>query len=118
MVSSTIHKPWSQEMQAKLLKSLQAVALAGTVVIAAGCTVSPTSGAGGANPLDEVREIANEALRTANTAGYNASVAKDMALGAQETADLAVELATMAQDTADANTRRANVMFHDTMKSK
>jgi hypothetical protein len=104
-------------MQAKLLKSLQAVALAGTVVIATGCTVSSTTGTG-ANPLDEVREIANEALRTANTAGYNASVAKEMALGAQETADLAVELATMAQDTADANTRRSNVMFHDTMKSK
>lgn len=104
-------------MQAKLLKSLQAVALAGTVVIATGCTVSSTTGTG-ANPLDEVREIANEALRTANTASYSASVAKEMALGAQETADVAVELATMAQDTADANTRRANVMFHDTMKSK
>ena len=105
-------------MQTKLLKSLQAVALAGTVVIAAGCTVTSSTTSTGGNPLDEVREIANEALRTANTAGYNASVAKEMALGAQETADLAVELATMAQDTADANTRRSNVMFHDTMKSK
>ena len=38
-------------MQAKLLKSLQAVALAGTVVIAAGCTVNSTTG-NGANPLD------------------------------------------------------------------
>ena len=83
-------------MQDKLLKSLQALAMAGTVVFAAGCTVTGTEEAAddSIDPLAEVREIANEALRTANTAAFNASTAKDMALSAQETADAAMEAAT------------------------
>lgn len=105
-------------MQDKLLKSLQALAIAGTVAIAAGCTVTGTEEAGAVDPLAEVREIANEALRTANTAAFNASTAKDMALSAQETADAAMEAATAAQACCDANSRRMNVMFNDSMKGK
>jgi len=106
-------------MQDKLLKSLQALAFAGTAVLAAGCTVTGTETADdGVDPLAEVREIANEALRTANTAAFNASTAKDMALSAQETADAAMEAATAAQACCDANSRRMNVMFHDSMKGK
>ena len=107
-------------MQDKLLKSLQALAMAGTVAFAAGCTVSGTEPAmeDGVDPLAEVREIANEALRTANTAAFNASTAKDLALSAQETADAAMEAATAAQACCDANSRRMNVMFHESMKGK
>lgn len=101
-------------MQDKLIKSLQALAMAGTVAFTAGCATSQES----INALDEVREIANEALRTANTAAYNAANAKDMALGAQETADDALSMAVSAQSTADANSRRMNVMFHNSMKGK
>lgn len=107
-------------MQDKLLKSLQALAMVGTVAFAAGCTVTGTEEAAdtGIDPLAEVREIANEALRTANTAAFNASTAKDMALSAQESADAAMEAATAAQACCDANSRRMNVMFHDSMKGK
>ena len=105
-------------MQDKLLKSLQALAFAGTAVLAAGCTVTGTEEADTVDPLAEVREIANEALRTANTAAFNASTAKDMALSAQETADAAMEAATAAQACCDANSRRMNVMFHESMKGK
>lgn len=106
-------------MQDKLLKSLQALAIAGTVAFAAGCTVTGTEEAAETvDPLAEVREIANEALRTANTAAFNASTAKDMALSAQESADAAMEAATAAQACCDANSRRMNVMFHDSMKGK
>jgi len=41
-----------------------------------------------------------------------------MALGAQETADDALSMAVSAQSTADANSRRMNVMFHNSMKGK
>ena len=107
-------------MQDKLLKSLQALAIAGTVAFASGCTVTGTEEAAdtGIDPLSEVREIANEALRTANTAAFNASTAKDMALSAQESADAALEAAAAAQACCDANSRRMNVMFHDSMKGK
>ena len=105
-------------MQDKLLKSLQALALAGTVAFAAGCTVTPQTEEATVDPLDEVREIANEALRTANTAAYNAAQAKDMALAAQETADDALAAAGAAQACCDANSRRMNVMFHEAMKGK
>ncbi len=106
-------------MQDKLLKSLQALAMAGTVVFAAGCTVTGTEEpAETVDPLAEVREIANEALRTANTAAFNAATAKDLATSAQETADAAMEAATAAQACCDANSRRMNVMFHDSMKGK
>jgi len=106
-------------MQDKLLKSLQALAIAGTVAFAAGCSLTPAQEAAEAgDPLAEVREIANEALRTANTAAFNASTAKDMALSAQESADAALEAAAAAQACCDANSRRMNVMFHDSMKGK
>ncbi len=98
-------------MQDKLLKSLQALAMAGTVAFAAGCTVTGTETVAEVDPLAEVREIANEALRTANTAAYNASTAKDLALAAQASADA-------AQARCDASTRRMNVMFQDSMKGK
>jgi len=106
-------------MQDKLLKSLKALAIAGTVAIASGCTLTGTQEAADTvDPLAEVREIANEALRTANTAAFNASTAKDMAFSAQESADAALEAAAAAQACCDANSRRMNVMFHDTMKGK
>ncbi|MFK7794468.1 MAG: hypothetical protein AB8B89_03890 [Gammaproteobacteria bacterium] len=106
-------------MQDKLLKSLQALAIAGTVAFSAGCTLSsPQEEAAAVDPLAEVREIANEALRTANTAAFNAATAKDMALAAQESADAALEASTAAQACCDANSRRMNVMFHDSMKGK
>lgn len=106
-------------MQDKLIKSLQAVALAGVVAFASGCTLTPSEPAADAvDPLSEVRELANEALRTANTASFDASKAKELALGAQETADLALEAAGAAQACCDANNRRMNVMFHEAQKSK
>jgi hypothetical protein len=105
-------------MQDKLIKSLQAVALAGTVAFAAGCSLTPQEAVDTTDPLAEVREIANEALRTANTASFDASKAKELALGAQESADLALEAAAAAQACCDANTRRMNVMFNDMQKSK
>ncbi len=106
-------------MQDKLLKSLQALAMAGTVAFAAGCTVTGSEEAADVvDPLAEVREIANEALRTANTAAFNASTAKDMALSAQESADAALEAAAEAQACRHDNSSRMNVMFHDSMKGK
>jgi len=106
-------------MQDKLLKSLQALAIVGTVAFAAGCSLTGAQEAADVvDPLAEVREIANEALRTANTAAFNASTAKDMALSAQESADAALEAAAAAQACCDANSRRMNVMFHDSMKGK
>ncbi len=41
-----------------------------------------------------------------------------MALSAQESADAALEAAAAAQACCDANSRRMNVMFHDSMKGK
>ena len=106
-------------MQDKLMKSLQAIAIAGTLAFAGGCTLTGAQEAADTvNPLDEVREIANEALRTANTDAYNAATAKDMAFSAQETADTALEAAASAQAYSDANSRKMNVMFHDSMKGK
>ena len=57
-----------------------------------------------ADPIAEVREIANEALRTANTAAHDAATAKDMALA--------------AQGCCDANSRRMSRMFDGSMSSK
>ncbi len=105
-------------MQNKLLKSLQALAMVGTVAFAVGCTTSPAMESEVVDPLAEVREIANEALRTANTAAFSAATAKDLANSAQETADDALEAAAAAQACCDANSRRMNVMFHDSMKGK
>lgn len=79
------------------------------VVFSAGCETTPPET--GVDPVAEARAIAEEALRTANTAAYDASTAKDLALSAQETAN-------MAQACCDTNARRMNVMAHEAMKSK
>ncbi len=64
-----------------------------------------------ADPLAEVRSVAEEALRTANTAAHDAATAKDMALAAQEAANA-------AQACCDANSRRMSRMFSGSMSSK
>ncbi len=86
-------------------------------VFSAGCETMPPPESV-ADPLAEVRAVAEEALRTANTAAYDAATAKDMALSAQEAADMAQETANMSQACCDTNTRRLNVMAHEAMKSK
>ncbi len=105
-------------MQDTLIKSLQVVAMVGTVAFFSGCGTTTEHETMQSDAIAEVREIANEALRTANTAAFNAANAKDMAGAAQETADDALELAVSAQSSADANARRMNVMFHESMKAK
>ena len=64
-----------------------------------------------ADPLAETRSIAEEALRTANSAAYDAATAKDLALSAQEAA-------AAAQACCDANSRRMSRMFSGEMSSK
>ena len=63
------------------------------------------------DPLAEVQAIAEEALRTANTAAYDAATAKDLALAAQEAANA-------AQACCDANSRRMSRMFSGSMGTK
>lgn len=63
------------------------------------------------DPLAELRSVAEEALRTANTAAHDAATAKDMALAAQEAANA-------AQACCDANSRRMSRMFDGSMSSK
>ncbi len=63
------------------------------------------------DPFVELQEIANEALRTANTAAYDAATAKDLALAAQEAANA-------AQACCDANSRRMSRMFSGSMSTK
>jgi len=98
-------------MLSKKLLYPAAFALAAT--FATGCQVTPsepvTEDAG--DPLAEVRSIAEEALRTANTAAYDAATAKDMALSAQSAADA-------AQACCDANSRRMSRMFSGSMSTK
>lgn len=105
-------------MQEMLSKSLKAFAIAGAVAIGAGCTVTPTEDAAPSLTLADVQAIAEEALRTANTADYKAATAKDLATEAQETANLALEVANGAQACCDANARKMNVMFHEASKGK
>ena len=64
-----------------------------------------------ADPLAEVRSVAEEALRTANTAAHDAATAKDLALAAQDAANA-------AQACCDANSRRMSRMFDGSMSSK
>lgn len=64
-----------------------------------------------ADPMAELRSVAEEALRTANTAAHDAATAKDMALSAQEAANA-------AQACCDANSRRMSRMFDGSMSSK
>lgn len=93
-------------------KLLYPAAFAFAVTLATGCQVTPSEPAEAeADPLDEVRAIAEEALRTANTAAYDAATAKDMALAAQDAANA-------AQACCDANSRRMSRMFSDGMSSK
>jgi hypothetical protein len=63
------------------------------------------------DPMAELRLVADEALRTANTAAHDAATAKDMALAAQEAANA-------AQACCDANSRRMSRMFDGSMSSK
>ncbi len=64
-----------------------------------------------ADPMAELRSVAEEALRTANTAAHDAATAKDLALAAQEAANA-------AQACCDANSRRMGRMFDGSMSSK
>ena len=105
-------------------KLLYPAAFALAVGFATGCQVTPPVDPP-PDPIAELRAVAEEALRTANTAGYDSATAKDMAFAAQSAADSAQETADYAQEAAhsalaccDENSRRMNRMFHDSMKSK
>lgn len=76
-----------------------------------GCTTTAMMEEPEIDPLAEVRSIAEEALRTANTAAYAAATAKDVANAAQDSADA-------AQACCDANSRRMSRMFKGSMSSK
>lgn len=79
---------------------------------AAGCqTTAMEEPAMEADPIAEVRDIAEEALRAANSAAYAAAVAKDQASAAQSAAEA-------SQACCDANSRRMGRMFSGSMKSK
>ena len=104
-------------------KLLYPAVFALAVGFATGCQVTPVEPP--ADPIAELRAVAEEALRTANTAAYDAATAKDMAFTAQSAADSAQDTADLAQEAAhsalsccDENSRRMNRMFHDSMKSK
>lgn len=93
-------------------KFLYPAAFALAATLATGCQLTPgEEPAAEGDPLGEVRAIAEEALRTANTAAYDAATAKDMALSAQEAANA-------AQACCDANSRRMSRMFSGSMSSK
>ena len=93
-------------------KLLYPAAFALATAFATGCQVTPSEPAAEeGDPLGEVRAIAEEALRTANTAAYDAATAKDMALAAQDAANA-------AQACCDANSRRMSRMFSGSMSSK
>ncbi len=100
-------------------KLLFPVAFALAAMFSAGCETTAMQDAAMEEPMDslaDVRAVAEEALRAANTAAYNAAAAKDMAFAAQEAADMAQESANMAQACCDANARRMNMMEHEAMK--
>ena len=105
-------------------KLLYPAAFALAVGFTTGCQVTPAPEPP-PDPIAELRAVAEEAMRTANTAAYDAATAKDMAFtaqtaagSAQETADEALQSAYDAIACCDANARRMNRMFHDSMKSK
>ncbi len=82
--------------------------------LSTGCQTTAMEGEAmeeGPDPLAEVQAIAEEALRTANTAAYDAATAKEMALAAEEAA-------SAAQACCDANSRRMSRMFSGSMSSK
>ena len=106
-------------------KLLYPAAFALAIGFTTGCQITPTVVEAPVDPIPELRAIAEEALRTANTAAYDAATAKEMALSAQGAANSAQEAADYAQEAAhsalaccDANSRRMNRMFHDSMSSK
>ena len=99
-------------MLTKKLLIPAAIALAATLT--AGCqqTTQTTAAAEPAgDPLAELRSVAEEALRTANTAAHDAATAKDLALSAQAAADA-------AQACCVANSRRMSRMFDGSQSSK
>ena len=93
-------------------KLLFPAVIAFAAMLATGCQTTAMEGAEeAADPMAEVRSVAEEALRTANTAAYDAATAKDMALAAQEAANA-------AQACCDANSRRMSRMFSGSMSTK
>ena len=97
-----------------LTKKLLVPAVIGfAAIFSTGCQTTDVTAAEepAGDPLAEVRAIAEEALRTANTAAYDAGTAKDMALAAQDAA-------AAAQACCDANSRRMSRMFDGSMSSK
>lgn len=93
-------------------KLLIPVAFAMAATFATGCQQTTASApAAEVDPLAELRSVAEEALRTANTAAHDAATAKDLALSAQEAANA-------AQACCDANSRRMSRMFDGSMSSK
>lgn len=95
-------------------KLLIPVAFAMAATFATGCqqtTQTTAAAAPDVDPLAELRSVAEEALRTANTAAHDAATAKDLALSAQEAANA-------AQACCDANSRRMSRMFDGSMSSK
>lgn len=92
-------------------KLLLPAAFALATTFSAGCQHTEHAAAEEADPLAEVRSLAEEALRTANSASHDAASAKDLALSAQEAANA-------AQACCDANSRRMSRMFDGSMSSK
>ena len=91
-------------------KLLFPAVLAVAATFATGCQTTPVE-APGPDPIAEVRAIAEEALRTANSAAYDAATAKDLAISAADTT-------AAAQACCDANSRRMDRMFKGSMGAK
>ncbi len=64
-----------RRIRMKSLKGIALVSLLASATLLSGCGASNAM----KMQMDEVKATADEALRTANTADYNAAVAKDMA---------------------------------------
>ena len=93
-------------------KLLVPAVFAFAATFATGCQqTTVTADAEATDPLAELRSVAEEALRTANTAAHDAATAKDLALAAQDAANA-------AQACCDANSRRMSRMFDGSMSSK
>ena len=97
-----------------LTKKLLVPAVIGfAAVLSTGCQTTETMAEESmeGDPMAELRSVAEEALRTANTAAHDAATAKDLALAAQDAANA-------AQACCDANSRRMSRMFDGSMSSK
>lgn len=92
-------------------KLLIPAAIGFAAIFSTGCQTTETMAEETVDPMAELRSVAEEALRTANTAAHDAATAKDMALAAQEAANA-------AQACCDANSRRMGRMFDGSMSSK